>query len=514
MNDNPLFDADQPLNQGVQQADNPGVQSQNPLFDADEEIHNRPAWQKQPVVSGDYWPITKYSDGSIGFDSSAGVLGSITRALRGFPQFASDVGQETAENTATPATAGKSLGYASMFAPVGDVLDSGAAANMTKAFRSVPDKPTTDELYATSKGQFQAARDLGVDFSPEHVGNWAFGVQQALDQDGNHAILAPKTHAILSTLQNPGNAIAVPLTGLEAARRAFGKLAGGADATEGGAAATAKSALTDFMENPPREAVLAGPASPAADLYLKGRGNYGAAKRSDTITGRDDAAEYAAARANSGRNFDNALRQRISPLVAPGNPQNRELNGFTDAEKDAVSGLVTGTTPRNLSRTAGNMLAGGHGIGATLLGIAGGEAGYHALGPSGLALGAAPVVAGSMLKSNANRLARNAVDSTDEMIRARSPLYEERTANAPMTLAPNALGIAAIRAAATPMEGDNQPQYAKGGSVEKPSHEFLVNRLMKLAEKAKRDEKRATAPILKLPDDAVTYALALANKYI
>ena len=49
-----------------------------------------------------------------------------------------------------------------------------------------------------------------------------------------------------------------------------------------------------------------------------------------------------------------------------------------------------------------------------------------------------------------------------------------------------------------------QPAYARGGKVKKPSHEYLVNRLMALAEKAKRAEKKHTAPILNMPDDAVT----------
>jgi hypothetical protein len=60
----------------------------------------------------------------------------------------------------------------------------------------------------------------------------------------------------------------------------------------------------------------------------------------------------------------------------------------------------------------------------------------------------------------------------------------------------------------------NNTQYAKGGKVTKPTHEFLVNRLMALAEKAKRDEKRATKPILNLPDDTVTHALRVAQAAI
>jgi flagellar hook-basal body complex protein FliE len=64
----------------------------------------------------------------------------------------------------------------------------------------------------------------------------------------------------------------------------------------------------------------------------------------------------------------------------------------------------------------------------------------------------------------------------------------------------------------SPPVGQLQPAYAKGGSVKKPTHEFLVQRLMKLAEKAKKAEKKVTAPILNMPDDTVTDALARAQK--
>jgi hypothetical protein len=59
-----------------------------------------------------------------------------------------------------------------------------------------------------------------------------------------------------------------------------------------------------------------------------------------------------------------------------------------------------------------------------------------------------------------------------------------------------------------------QPAYAKGGKVKRPTHEYLVQRLMKLAEEAKREEKRRTAPILNMPDDTVTLALRKAQEAI
>jgi hypothetical protein len=56
------------------------------------------------------------------------------------------------------------------------------------------------------------------------------------------------------------------------------------------------------------------------------------------------------------------------------------------------------------------------------------------------------------------------------------------------------------------------PSFAKGGSVKKPSHEFLVNRLMNMVEKAKRAEKERTKPMLGVPDEIVANALAAAQR--
>ena len=142
--------------------------------------------------------------------------------------------------------------------------------------------------------------------------------------------------------------------------------------------------------------------------------------------------------------------------------------------------------------------------------------GEHMLGPAGATLGFIPPIAGSVARTMQNSTAKNAVENLGEQLRQRSPLYQERVANAPFTTNTNARGIASVRAGMAQPQQDqsNQPQYAKGGRVKKPSHEFLVARLMALAEKAKRAEKKATAPILNMPDDTVTAALAKAQEAI
>ncbi|GLS18733.1 hypothetical protein GCM10007874_17500 [Labrys miyagiensis] len=68
---------------------------------------------------------------------------------------------------------------------------------------------------------------------------------------------------------------------------------------------------------------------------------------------------------------------------------------------------------------------------------------------------------------------------------------------------------------ATPQQPTNEPREARahGGAVKK-SHEFLVNRLIKLVDMAKRDANRATEPLLNAPDPVVVKALQIAKQGI
>ena len=162
------------------------------------------------------------------------------------------------------------------------------------------------------------------------------------------------------------------------------------------------------------------------------------------------------------------------------------------------------------------MGAGGHGIAASGLALGTAALGEHLMGPMGMVAGSIPPVAGSIARSMQNSNARAAVEGLGEKLRQRSPLYEQRVANAPYTVNQDTAGIAAARAPAAmaPPRAEAEPGrpfYARGGKVKKPTHEFLVTRLMALAEKAKKAEKKHTAPILNMPDDAVTMALAKAQ---
>lgn len=491
------------------QFDAPAAPSSNPYDQFDDN--------SKPAYSGAILPFSRYPDGSVGFDSNAGLVGDVKRAITGLPGLAHQAGAETASNTATSQTAGKSANLAMMATP-GDMLTPGISG---RAVQSTVEGPSTKELYDAAGAGYNSLRNLGVHYNLGHVGNMAQGTQDALGELGLSSEVAPQTHAILNKLGTPPEgAVSVPLTGLTNVRAVLGRIGQGANPVDRLASKKAISALDDFIQDPAPEAVMAGDASAAADALKTANGNYAAAKRSDKIEGKGDYAQFRADSANSGSNLDNQIRQQIRPLLDPRYPQ--RLSGFNPEEKQAIQGIVEGSGPRNFLRSTGNTLGGGGGLGRLATGAVGGNAGaaagYLAAGPIGSAVGSTlgatvlPAV-GAAARSGANSLANKSVEKTAGLMRERSPLFQERQSAAPFDVPANAPGMAAVRAAGQ-MPPDQSHQYAKGGSVKRPTHEFLVNRLMKLAEKAKREEKKITAPILNMPDDTVTAALAKAQEAI
>jgi len=486
--------------------------------------------QPSPVYSGAILPLTRYSDGSVGFDSNAGLVGDVKRAVRGLPGLARETGAETAANTAAPQTAGQVANLAAMTTP-GDFLAPGIAGAPVRQGVRVP---TAQELHGAADAGYGALRNLDVHYDVDHVGSMVVGTQDALSQLGLSSEVAPKTFAVLNRLGNPSSeAVSVPLAGLQNARTILGRIGQGIDPTDRLAAKRAISSIDSFIQNVPEEAVLAGPASIASEVLSRANGNYAAAAREDKLNATGQYSKFATSSANSGANYDNTLRQQVKPLINPKYPQ--RLNGFTQPEKKAVTRVVEGSVPRNVLRYASSAMGGGGGWGAAMEGLGAASAGYATHGPLGAAAGFGIPVAGRALRGVQNRMARAALNNASELVRSRSPLYQERQAQAAFEMPVDAQGIAAVRAAAanqqpsqsqpsptlTPVDHDpfaGQPPhggtYAKGGKVKKPSHEFLVQRLMALAERAKRAERKRTAPILNMPDDIVTAALAKAHAAI
>jgi hypothetical protein len=146
-------------------------------------------------------------------------------------------------------------------------------------------------------------------------------------------------------------------------------------------------------------------------------------------TGIIERAEARAQAANSGRNLDNTIRQKIASLLE----KPKEVSGFSDPEIAALNESLIGGPARNTARYVGNVLGGGGGFGQAFTGSLGAGVGAMFGGAPGAVIGAGvPVAAGAGAKSIANLLAKRSVKGVDELLRKRSPLYQERLAASPM----------------------------------------------------------------------------------
>ena len=459
--------------------------------------------------------MSQYADGSYGFDSNAGMLGAAKRmgksalgTIENLPNLYHQVGAETANNTATPQTAGQVGDLAALTAMRPDV---------TTTTRATIAPAANTALHAAADVDYKTLENMNVHYEPDAVADAIQAQQDALSKTGWSSESAPKTHSILGKLSNPPEAaVSTPLTGLMEARSGLGKIGQGADRQDAGAAKNSIRAIDQFIANPSPQSVVAGPAADASAILQRANGNYAAAMRDDKINGIGDYAQFRTAGAHSGANFDNTLRQQIRPLFDPNKPQ--RLAGYTPDEKAAVAQINEGSPVRNGLRFASSYMGGQGGGVAGLESIEGARLGNEWGGPLGGAAGAVMPLVGRGMRGIQNNMAQGALDKASTLIRSRAPLSQEMQANAPLVNTPATTpAISTVRGAAIqqqPQPDQSHPAYARGGKVKKPSHEYLVNRLMALAEKAKRAEKKHTAPILNMPDDAVTAALAKAQEAI
>lgn len=327
-------------------------------------------------------------------------------------------------------------------ARIGEKAIAGVSRNV-KAEKPVP---TATQLTDAADVNYGRVRSSGVEFNPDFVGRGALSIQQELEQKG--WIDAPKvasaTHDILRRLQappaaEPGMATSVTIGNLDAARRSLRSIAQN-KAPENASDAAAASLAIDRLDALPKAAgpkdiMAGGIALPyAVEQLEKGRGNVAAAKRSNAITGELDTAHTGileraddrAAAANSGQNVGNSLRQRIASLLA----NKKQLGGWNPEEIAQAELVNKGTGPMNASRWVGNFMGGGGGLGAQVTSASAAGLGALAGGVPGAAAGATlgPVI-GASAKVLEGKLTRRQVERLDELLRKRSPLYQDTPTN-------------------------------------------------------------------------------------
>lgn len=378
--------------------------------------------------SGSVLPISEGPDGKPQFDSNAGVIGGLKRAFTTPGDvYAGRVDPNSEEGL------GRALEMASVFSPMPAAMRAGEFAIPGAKSGLVPAKvepPTAEALKAAASKGYDTVRDMGVQYSTDAVTRHVGGLRAKLEQDGFLGELAPQTFAIISKFDNPPANSVVTSSGLEAARRAAGKAARSNDPTEREAARRLIQGLDQFVEGADPGSVVAGPAAAAGEALVAARGNYAASARSNKLQGVEERAELNAAKANSGFNGDNAVRQRADAIVS----KPKESAGFNPEELEALKAIIKGNGLRNTMRAIGNLAGGGGGLGAAVSGVVGSAVGGAAGGTTGAVLGAATPLVGMAAKGVSNRMALGELSALDAATRMRSPLYQEMLGQAPMVL--------------------------------------------------------------------------------
>lgn len=421
-----------------------------------------PPWAQDTIVqaakpaeqrwSGGILPISEGPNGKPQFDSNAGIVGQVKRSLT----LPGDVYAGRVDPK-SPEGIDRAFEMAGVFSPMNPATRSGGYAIPGVRQGMVPAKveaPSAEALKAASRQGYDAVRDMGVQYSSDAVVRHVDGLRAALEQDGILGELAPKTFSIINKFTNPPEGSVVTSAGLEAARRAAQNAARDfANPTEQLAAKRFLEGLDGFVAAADPSGVVAGPAAAAGKALSDARANYAAAKRSEKLQGVEERAELQAARANSGFNGDNAVRQRADAIVS----KPREAAGFNPDELEALKSIIKGNGLRNTMRAIGNLAGGGGGMGAVASGAAAGTAGGMLGGPLGAVAGAAVPIAGMAAKSATGRMALGELAALDAATRMRSPLAQQMLGQAPMTADSWLPSLTASRAGGLAALGQMQP---------------------------------------------------------
>lgn len=319
------------------------------------------------------------------------------------------------------------------------------AANLKPV--GVVKQPETEDFFDAATNNYSNMRGYGVEIHPNAMGQVADNIKTELLAEGYRPRNVPKVFDAIEELRTPAGQNH-EISDIDSVRKVLGKAR--LDPSERDAARRAIGHIDDYLSNlgKNQQDVVVNPhfADRVAQEAQAARGNYAVAKRSEDIDEALEQAERQAARAGSGGNINNAIRQRLSAL----RNNKRKMAGWTDDEKAELDLVINGTKSANAARAAGKFAP--HGIVSTVMSAGAG----HVLMP-GIGEIAIPA-AGWIAKKVGDRLTQTAAERLQNVVKARSPLGRQTSINAAAqsataNLAPPRRFPQIARAAALPQVG-------------------------------------------------------------
>jgi hypothetical protein len=248
--------------------------------------------------------------------------------------------------------------------------------------------PTAETLGRDADAAYSAARQSGAIFNENTTQELVDGMALAAQDARINDLTAPLATGMLNRLQQRGGQ---PLTvgEIEDMRVFLNQLRGGADANEARVAGRMIGAFDDLMADLRPTDFAGGDAAAAMGNIAEGRRLFQTQQKTRLIEDTIQRATDMSSANYSASGFENALRQQFKGLLTRPNA----LNGFTDAERDAIRQVASGGPIENVLRYIGKLAP----TGVISGGIAGG-AGY-ALG--GIPGAAAVLGAGTLARQGA-----------------------------------------------------------------------------------------------------------------
>jgi hypothetical protein len=386
---------------------------------------------KKPFGLGDTWPARLAKS----IYSAVTLPGDVAQG---------NVSMTGEDGHSNPEVINRAAELASIASPMSPAARSGVG--FAGALKTVDAPAPTREALETAAGSgYDSARGLGVEIHPQGLSDLGGKIGASLNEMGIDGELAPKTFSILKKISNPPEDAVATVSNLETLRRSFGHAAGDfTNPTEQLAASKAKQHLSDYLAAIPDQDVIRGPASEASGLIKDANSNYAAAKRSELIAEQLQKADQNAAAANSGANVGNAERQKLKQVYQ----NDRKSAGYSDDELAQMDKIIRGTPLANKTRTLGNLLGGGGGLGGAASAAIGGAATAHMGG-----VGAVAPVVGYGLKKFSDNLGKKEINLLDEMVRRRSALGQSMPDKMAGSVSPERAALArALMLGATPQQ--------------------------------------------------------------
>ncbi len=375
-------------------------------------------------------PFSYDAQGKRSFDLNAGIIGTLGRAVSLPSQVVSGevpaIGPDAKVN---PELIRRSAEMASTIASPSPSFVAGSRFGAPPLMKPT-EVPTAEALKAAGSAGYNQARATGMDVNSTAVANMTQELQSNLHREGFVPETSPITHGILDRIANPPPNSVASVDDILSMRRALNKVGG--DSSDQTAAGIARRTIDNFLGTLDPAHVVGGTASPqdVSAILRDASRNYAAAQRSNDLTGTLDRAntgileraEAGAQAANSGANLDNSIRQRIRAFLE----QPKEIAGFSEDELQALRDAVKGSFVQNRLRDVSNLTGGGRGLGALVSGVsAGATAGALGSPWLGAAIGAGVPGVGMAMKAGENAISRRNLLGVDELVRQRSPLYEQ-----------------------------------------------------------------------------------------